>query len=128
VPLVVHGRPAQRGDSERVVYLLADRLPLGVSGRPRFLKALIARLLGEAGDPVHGPVERLGLVPLSGPRRPVPNLGDAVRIDGQLISGRPLGTQGPLVDGAFGVAFDVDDAIVAHRYQLSATDGAIGTD
>src|SRR5205823_3219616 len=58
----------------------------------------------------------------------VPDARDAVRVDRQLLGGRPLGAEGAAVDGAFGVALDVDDALAADVDQLAAADGAVRAD
>src|SRR5262249_28628882 len=63
-----------------------------------------------------------------GPGGAVPDFGDAVLVDGELVGGRPLGAEGPAADGAFGVALDVDDPGVADADELSAADRAVGAD
>ena len=61
-------------------------------------------------------------------RSAVPDLGDAVGIDGQLKRGRPLGAERAAADGAFRVALDVDDLACPDADELAAADGAVRTD
>src|SRR5262249_19109753 len=66
--------------------------------------------------------------PIGGTRRPIPDLRDAMRVDGELISSGSLGTQGTAVDRAIGVAFDIDNLAVADTDELAAADGAVRAD
>src|SRR5205807_10007084 len=52
----------------------------------------------------------------------------AVLVDRELEGGRPLGAEGALVDGAVGVALDVDDAALAGVHQLATADGTVRAD
>src|SRR5262249_50687709 len=129
--------PAERADGQRVVDALLHGVAIdveefraveGLAGR--LTESLVARLLDALGDAVHGPVERLALVPVGGAGRPIPDLGDAVGIDDKLERGRPLGAERPGVDRAVGVALDIDDlaAALVDADQLAAADGAVGAD
>src|SRR5262249_41240610 len=60
-----------------------------------------------------------------GARGAVPDLCLAVFIDRELERRRPLGAEGALIDGAVGVALDVDDAALAGVHQLAAADGTV---
>src|SRR5207248_8472331 len=94
----------------------------------RLAEGGVAGRLDEAGDPVHGPAEGFGLVPVPGAGGAVPDLRDAVGVDGELVGGGALGAEGTAVDRAVGVALDVDDLAVADADQLRAADGAVGAD
>src|SRR5687767_2369333 len=61
-------------------------------------------------------------------RRAIFDFGPAVGIDGELVGGGALGAQGALVDGAVVVALNVNNAVVGHRDDLAAADGAVGAD
>ena len=67
-----------------------------------FAEALVARPFDLLGDAVHGPVERL-LFPVVGVGRPVEDVLNAVRVDGQLEAVGALGAERALVDGAAGL-------------------------
>jgi hypothetical protein len=58
----------------------------------------------------------------------VQDLSHPVRVDGELEGVGPLGAEGALVDGAFGVALDVDDLAGLGIDELAAADGAVGAD
>src|SRR5262249_23939253 len=128
VPLVVHGRSAERSNSQRMVDLLLYRLARRVGAVPGFLKRGVARLLSEFGDAVHRPFERLGLVPVGSAGSAIPDLGDALWVHGKLIGGCTLGAKRATTDRALGIAFDVDDLAAANADKLPATDRTIGTD
>ena len=83
--------------------------------------------LDALGDLVQRPVERARL-PVVGERGAVQDLGDAVRVDGELEGVGPLGAERALVDGAFGIALDVDELAALGVDELAAADGAVGTD
>src|SRR5581483_5834677 len=65
---------------------------------------------------------------LSAALGPVKHLLDPQRVDGQLVSCRPLGTKSALVDGTLRVALAVDNLAVAHADDLAAANGAVGAD
>src|SRR5262249_47774553 len=112
-----------RGFARGVEEILAGEILVG-----GLLERRVARLLDAPSDLIHGPVEGLRLVPLGGARRAVPDLGDAVEVDRQLIGGGPLGAEGAAAHWAGGVALDVDDLAVQHADELPAANGAIGAD
>src|SRR3546814_13022341 len=89
---------AQRGYAERMV----DLGPVG----QRLDEGLVACLLGQRGDPVHGPIERL-LLPAGGVGRAVLDARQAVRIGMQAEQGGDLGAQRSGGPGAIGIAFDL---------------------
>src|SRR5207244_4183274 len=115
VLLAVEGRSAQGPDGPDPVHGLAIGRSLDEVAVPRFLDAL--------RDPVHRPVERLRLPPV-GVGGPVEDPGEAVGVDGELERVRALRAEGPFVDRAAGVAFDVDDLAALHVDELPAPDGA----
>src|ERR1700736_3485619 len=115
----VHRRPAEGRDRRRLVGELAVGGALD--------EARVAGLLDELSDPVHRPGERT-ILPVIRVRGPVSDRRQAVRVDQVAIGRRTLRTQGALVDGRVGVAFDVDAALVLHVDQLAAADGTVGTD
>ena len=98
-------------------------------GRTPFLVARgevgVTGLLGALGDAVQRPVQRPGF-PVVGEGGAVEDVGDAVGVDGELEGVGPLGAESALVDGAFGIALDVDELASLGVDELSATDGAVG--
>src|SRR5689334_6559821 len=115
---VVHRRAAQAHDRRHVVDGLAIFLldEVAVAG---FFDAL--------GDAAHRPIER-ALFPSVRVRRAVEHLGDAVRIDRELKRVRALRAERAFVDGAFVVAFDVDDLAAFDVDHLAAADRAVRAD
>src|SRR3546814_16986902 len=87
---VVESGAAQRGYAERMV----DLGPVG----QRLDEGLVACLLGQRGDPVHGPIERL-LLPAGGVGRAVLDARQAVRIGRQADQGGAMSAQPSSVDG-----------------------------
>src|SRR5690606_21434080 len=87
----------------------------------------IAGLLRQPGDAIHRPVERLRL-PVVTVGRAIEDVIGAVRVADELERGGPLGTQRTLVDGAAGVALDVDALAVLHVGELRAADGTVRAD
>src|SRR5216683_2750512 len=119
VPLVVEGCPAQREDRGGAVHELAVLEPLD--------ECLVARLLHELRHPVHGAVE-IPYLPLGGAGCAVEHLGRAIRVDVQLIDGRPFGAEGALAVRAPRVAFDVDDLSFNGVHERGAPYRAVGAD
>ena len=119
VLLVVEGGAAERAHGDDVVEL--EALFGGVA------EAFLAGFLDASGDAVHGPVERFDF-PVIGIRGTVQHMGFAVRIDRKLKDVGAFGAEAAFVDGAFGVAFDVDDFAVFGVDVGAAADGAIGAD
>src|SRR5262249_7241598 len=130
-----HAQPSAEQLLDQVVLLVVDRGPAEgadaaygveqVAGLVAFGEVGVARGLDAAGDLVQRPVQRLAL-PAVGVGRAVQDVGDAVRVDGQLEGVGPLGAEGALVDGAFGVALDVDDPAAFGVDELPAADGTVG--
>src|SRR5262249_42045788 len=87
----------------------------------------VSRLLYPLRDPVQGPVERPGL-PVVGVGGTVQDLGDPVRIDGELKGVGAFGAKGTLVDGTVRVALDVDELPSLGINELAAADGAVGAE
>src|SRR5581483_10562340 len=103
VPLVVHRGAAEREDGQRVVHHLAVGQPLD--------ERLVAGLLHQLRHAVHRAVE-VPLLPGGRAGRAVQYFGQAVRVHVELIGGRALGAEVAHIDGAGGVALDVDDLAV----------------
>src|SRR5262249_54486916 len=70
-------------------------------------EVLVAGLLNQTCDAVHRPIER-ALLPMIAVRGAVLHTSYAMRVRHELKSVGALGTQGALVDGAIGVALDID--------------------
>ena len=83
--------------------------------------------LGELGDPLHRPVERLDL-PLLGVRRAIEHGADALGREQHAERAGALGAERALVDRAARIALDVDGLAVLRVDQLAAADRAIGAD
>ena len=112
-------RPAQRADAAHRVEqaaLLVARREVGVAGR-----------LDALGDLVQRPVQRPRL-PVIGVGSAVEDMGDAMRIDGELEGVGPLGAEVALADGTVRIALDVDELAALGVDELPAADGAVGTD
>src|SRR5205823_6643579 len=119
VPFVVDGGPAQGEDGFRVVHQLPVGRPLN--------ECAVPRRLDEISHAVHGSIE-LPHFPVRSARSAVEHLGETVGVDVQLIRGRALWAQVPVIDGAFRVALDVDNVAVYCVNESSATHGAVGAD
>src|SRR5258708_36337492 len=103
VPLVVDGRATERKDRRSAHQRLA------VGGL--FLEGLVAGLLGQLGDAIHGPIER-PIFPVVRIRRAILDRRPAAFVDRELVAGGALWTQIALADGRVRVALDVDDLAV----------------
>src|SRR6187200_2125275 len=119
VLLVVDRRPAKGADGADRVEQVAAVVSSG--------KVRVAHFLHPLGDAVERPVERAGL-PVIGMRCPVEDLGYPVRVHGELVGIGPLGAEGALVDGALGVALDVDQLAALGVDELRAPHGAVGAE
>src|SRR6266498_2669406 len=119
VLLVVQGRPAEAGHSQRAVDPAALLVVL--------LPGLLAGLDDPVGDHLHGPLER-ELLPLGAMGPPVLDLGLAQRGGDQALGRRALGAEATARDRAVGVALDLGDLLVLHEHELAATDRAVGAD
>ncbi len=103
-----------------------DDLTLGVAGD----KALVAGVFHETGDPVEGPVPAL-LFPAVAHGGPVEDLAKPVLVGlGEIEEACALGAERPLVNGVFGVPFDVEDLsrVFVDAADLSAAHGAVTAD
>jgi rod shape-determining protein MreB len=119
VPLVVERGPAEREDRRRHVDGLAVLEPLD--------ERVVARLLHQLGDAIHGALE-LPLLPLGGAGRAVQDARGPVGIDVELVDRRALRTERALVERAPRIALDVHDLPVDGVHERRAADGAVGAD
>src|SRR5207237_8742560 len=87
----------------------------------------VARRLDALGYAVHHPVERL-LLPVIAVRRAVQHLLRPVGVDRELEGVGALGAECTFVDGAAGIAFDVDNLAAFDPDLLRAADGTVRTD
>jgi hypothetical protein len=90
-------------------------------------EGVIPGLLDQLGHAVHGPVE-LDLLPGGRAGLAVQDLGGAVGILVELVGGRALGAEAPLVVGAARIALDVHDLVADRADDRGAADGAVGAD
>src|SRR5262249_28114152 len=67
-------------------------------------------------------------LPLGAAGAAVQDVFDAVLVDGQLKGGGALRAERSAADGAFGIALDVDDLVVAHTDDLAAAHRTVRAD
>src|ERR1700730_12740451 len=90
-------------------------------------KSLVTRLLDALGDLLHRPVERLNL-PVVAVGRAVQHLRQTAGIHRILERGRPFGAERPMIDGAVGVALDIDYPAIFDVDVKTAPYRAVGAD
>src|SRR6266540_3179043 len=121
VPLVVHGRAAEREDSQRVVDLLPNIITLGIFDGGGLYEGRVAGLFHPLGVQVD-------LLPACAARLAIQRLGAAERIDRQLEARRALGAERAAADWAVGVALDIDNLAALDANKRGAANRAVGAD
>src|SRR5262245_9421004 len=110
-----------------MVDALPDVWPVGPFHGDELSKRLISRLLDAFGDHVHRLVQG-DLFPVAASRSAIQGPGAAQGIDRELETRRPLSAERAAIDGAIGVALDIDDLAVLDTHEHATAHRAVGTD